>query len=137
MLRKTISSTVSVAGRVGAWLASGTARVYGSIFPTSRVQTTRGLRIYTGLPHWAYPRGGVCVGNVFLTGPMPSSALIDHELVHSRQWNRYGLAFPLLYAAAGANPLTNRFEIEAGLESGGYAQKQGNKRTSSDRSLRK
>jgi hypothetical protein len=27
---------------------------------------------------------------------------------------------PFLYALAGSDPLTNRFEIEAGLEEGGY-----------------
>jgi hypothetical protein len=30
------------------------------------------------------------------------------------------MLFPLLYLSAGTNPLRNRFEIEAGLEKGGY-----------------
>jgi hypothetical protein len=30
------------------------------------------------------------------------------------------MLFPLLYLIAGRNPLKNRFEIEAGLEKGGY-----------------
>ena len=46
-----------------------------------------------------------------------------HELVHVEQWRHYGLAMPLLYALAGHNPLRNRFEIEAGLEDGGYVRR--------------
>jgi hypothetical protein len=30
------------------------------------------------------------------------------------------MLFPVLYLFAGRNPLGNRFEIEAGLEAGGY-----------------
>jgi len=30
------------------------------------------------------------------------------------------MLFPLLYLIAGRDPLLNRFEIEAGLEAGGY-----------------
>ena len=37
-----------------------------------------------------------------------------------RQWRRYGFLMPLLYLLAGRNPLTNRFEILAGLEDGNY-----------------
>ena len=37
-----------------------------------------------------------------------------------RQWQRYGFLMPLLYTLAGRNALTNRFEIEAGLEDGNY-----------------
>ncbi len=110
-------------GRAGASVASGFARLYGSSFPTSKVHVDRGLRIYTQLPKWAYPRGGLCVGNVFLTGAPPSTSVVDHELVHVEQWRRYGLLFPILYAAAGADPLRNRFEVEAGLEAGGYLRK--------------
>ena len=32
----------------------------------------------------------------------------------------YGLSYIPLYVAAGQNALRNRFEIEAGLELGGY-----------------
>lgn len=108
------------AGAAGAAIASGFARLYGSSFPTSRVHVERGLRMYVDLPKWAYPRGGVCIGNVFLTGKVPSSSVVSHELVHVEQWKKYGLFFPILYAAAGADPFTNRFEVEAGLEAGGY-----------------
>jgi hypothetical protein len=40
--------------------------------------------------------------------------------VHKAQWRRYGMLFPFLYFLAGRDPLQNRFEIEAGLEKGGY-----------------
>jgi hypothetical protein len=39
-----------------------------------------------------------------------------------QQWKHYGMLFPLLYALAGRDPLQNRFEIEAGLEKGGYVR---------------
>ncbi|HEX6955358.1 MAG TPA: hypothetical protein VF156_10815, partial [Agromyces sp.] len=41
--------------------------------------------------------------------------------IHRAQWRKYGMLFPILYWMSGRNPLTNRFEIEAGLEAGGYA----------------
>ena len=40
--------------------------------------------------------------------------------MHKAQWRTYGMLFPLLYLIAGRDPLRNRFEIEAGLEAGGY-----------------
>ena len=46
--------------------------------------------------------------------------VLEHEAVHKRQWQRYGMLFPLLYLVAGRDPLRNRFEVEAGLEKGGY-----------------
>lgn len=78
------------------------------------------LTVVTGLPKWAYPRGGVCVGNVFLTGREPSDAVLRHERKHVSQWHLYGLAMPVLYWAAGRNPEKNWFEVEAGLTDGGY-----------------
>ncbi len=113
----------------GARLVSRAALAYARLFRESRVSPARqvhsgraapGLQVVTGLPSWAYPRGGICVGNVFLTGSAPSQAVLGHEAVHAQQWERYGLSFPLLYALAGSNPVTNRFEVEAGLQAGGY-----------------
>ena len=93
---------------------------YAAVSRDSSFRCDGDLVIASGLPQRAYPRGGVCVGRVFLTGPPPSRAVIAHEKRHVKQWYRYGALFPLLYAAAGRNPLTNRFEVEAGLEEGGY-----------------
>ena len=73
------------------------------------------------MPPRTFRRGGVCVGRCFLTGDeVPSPRVLRHEAVHARQWRRYGLLMPLLYLFAGADPLRNRFEIEAGLEDGNY-----------------
>ena len=93
---------------------------YAAVSRDSSFRCDGDMVIASGLPQRAYPRGGVCVGRVFLTGPPPSRAVIAHEKRHVKQWYRYGALFPLLYAAAGKNPLTNRFEVEAGLEEGGY-----------------
>jgi hypothetical protein len=48
--------------------------------------------------------------------------VLEHEAIHKAQWKRYGLAFIPLYIAAGSPALTNRFEVEAGLEKGGYVR---------------
>jgi len=44
------------------------------------------------------------------------------QSVSVAQWKKYGLALIPLYVAAGSNPLTNRFEVEAGLKKGGYTR---------------
>ena len=60
------------------------------------------------------------MGAIYLTNDLTSVGVLEHELVHTRQWKKYGLCFLPLYLAAGANALGNRFEVEAGLERGGY-----------------
>lgn len=98
--------------------------VWGSLWSTGRVQRRGGLWVFTGMPTWTFGRGGVCVGGCYLTGTSPvTTEVIRHEAVHARQWRRYGLLMPLLYLLAGRNPLTNRFEILAGLEDGNYLRR--------------
>lgn len=94
--------------------------VWGLPLSTGRIRREGDLIILTGLPRWAFKRGGVTVGRVYLTRSNDGAGVIEHELVHVEQWRRYGLWMPVLYALAGPNPHTNRFEIEAGLERGGY-----------------
>ena len=107
--------------RLGFWYGRMVGWIWGSIWSTGRVERQAGLWVFRGMPKWTFPRGGSCVGDCFLTGDLPvTDALLRHEAVHARQWRRYGLLMPLLYALAGRNPLRNRFEIEAGLEDGNY-----------------
>lgn len=95
--------------------------LWGALCSRGRVERREGLLVFRGLPSWAFARGGVCVGGCFLTGDRAvSTRLLQHEAVHKRQWRRYGFLMPLLYLLAGRDPLRNRFEIEAGLEAGGY-----------------
>lgn len=95
--------------------------VWGFLLSTGRVQKHGDLIVFTGLPKWAFRRGGICIGHCYLTNiPNPSAAVIRHEQVHVRQWQRYGFLFPFLNLLSGLKPLTNRFEIEAGLSDGGY-----------------
>ncbi|WP_460776271.1 Fe-S oxidoreductase [Microbacterium sp. GXF7504] len=95
--------------------------VWGGLLSRGRIERRGRLWVFRGLPSWAYPRGGVCVGHCFLTGDGPvDDRLLAHESVHERQWRRYGFLMPVLYALAGRDPLRNRFEIEAGLEDGRY-----------------
>ncbi|NYF15930.1 hypothetical protein HDC37_000742 [Microbacterium sp. AK009] len=96
-------------------------RVWGGLWSTGRVERRGGLVIFRGMPSWTFARGGVCVGDCFLTGAGTiDDRLLRHEAVHKRQWRRYGLLLPVLYLLAGRDPLRNRFEIEAGLEDGRY-----------------
>ncbi len=69
-----------------------------------------------------FARGGTTVGGVFLTDREPSHRVIRHEAIHADQWARSGLLFPLRYWREELrHPMArNRFEIEAGLEDGGY-----------------
>ncbi|NHC13006.1 hypothetical protein [Motilibacter deserti] len=99
-------------------LARAYARMLGA-----RHERHDGLHVCWGLPKRAYPRGGVTWGDTYLTGSQEwarSPARIRHERVHADQWRRYGLRFAWLYLRAGSEASTNRFEVEAGLEDGGY-----------------
>ncbi|MFJ6653274.1 Fe-S oxidoreductase [Microbacterium sp. NPDC091313] len=113
-----LDSPVSLAGYVYGTLVGF---VWGGLWSTGRVERREGMWIFRGMPRWTFPRGGTTVGACFLTGDAPvTRALLRHELVHARQWRRFGMLMPLLYAIAGRDPLRNRFEIEAGLADGNY-----------------
>ena len=95
--------------------------VWGGLWSTGRVERMEGLWVFRGMPSWTHARGGVCVGSCFLTSATRvTPEVLRHEAVHARQWRRYGLLMPVLYALAGRDPLQNRFEIDAGLEDGNY-----------------
>lgn len=115
--------------RVGYWWGTAVGWAWGSLWSTGRVERREGLWVFSGMPAWTFGRGGVCVGGCFLTGDArPSNAVLRHEAVHAKQWRRYGFLMPLLYLLAGRNPLTNRFEILAGLEDGNYVPRGHTKR---------
>lgn len=97
--------------------------VWGSILSTGKVERIDGLWVFRGMPRWSFGRGGSCVGACYLTNRNVSARILRHERVHQQQWRRYGMAFPVLYLLAGRDPLRNRFEIEAGLEDGGYVRR--------------
>lgn len=111
--------------RAGYLYATGVAWIWGGLLSTGRIERKNGLWVFRGMPSWAFARGGVCTGACFLTGDdsVPATVL-RHEAVHRRQWQKYGMLMPLLYAIAGRDPLRNRFEIEAGLEDGRYIPRQ-------------
>ncbi|GAA1842204.1 Fe-S oxidoreductase [Microbacterium koreense] len=107
--------------RVGSWYGTGVGWLWGGLWSTGRIERQNGLWVFRGLPSWAFRRGGVCVGDCFLTGDATvTPALLRHEAVHARQWRRYGVLMPVLYLLAGRDPLRNRFEIAAGLADGNY-----------------
>ncbi|WP_261165858.1 Fe-S oxidoreductase [Microbacterium sp. Marseille-Q6965] len=107
--------------RAGAGIATAVGFVWGGLWSTGRVERHGELIVFRRMPRWTHARGGVCVGRCYLTRrDRESDRVLAHELVHVRQWRRYGLLLPLLYLLAGRDPLRNRFEIEAGLQDGGY-----------------
>jgi hypothetical protein len=106
--------------RAGYLYATAVGLTLGALFSTGRIRRVDGLFVCSGMPKWAFRRGGTCVGGVYLTDTNVGPRVLRHEAVHRMQWQMYGMAFPLLYALAGRNPLTNHFEIEAGLEDGNY-----------------
>lgn len=110
--------------RAGYWWGTAVGWLWGSLWSTGRVERIEGLWVFRGMPKWTFMRGGVCVGGCFLTGDAePSAAILRHERVHKQQWLRYGFLMPLLYLFAGRDARRNRFEIEAGLEDGGYVRR--------------
>lgn len=114
----------SPVSRLGYWWGTAMGWAWGSLWSTGPVRRHNGLWVFSGLPAWAFARGGVCVGGCYLTGDVePSDAVLRHEAVHRQQWMRYGFLMPWLYLFAGRDPLRNRFEIEAGLEDGGYLRR--------------
>ena len=120
MTRLTIRLTDSPISRAGYWWATLVGFAWGSIWSTGRVERRNGLFVFTGMPRWTFGRGGSCVGRCYLTDRNDSDTVLGHEAVHERQWRKYGMLLPVLYLFAGRDPLRNRFEIEAGLEAGGY-----------------
>ncbi|TFB62993.1 Fe-S oxidoreductase [Cryobacterium sp. Hz7] len=108
--------------RAGYLYATTVGVIWGSIWSTGKVERRGGLIVFRGMPSWAFGRGGACVGGCYLTSQNVSMAILEHEAVHKHQWQRFGMVFPLLYLAAGRNPLQNRFEVEAGLKKGGYVK---------------
>lgn len=109
-----------VINRKGYVLASLAAQAWGRACRGRRARHGD-LVVISGMPKWAFGPGATCVGNTVLCRTEPRARTLAHEDIHRQQWLRFGLAFIPLYLLAGRNPLTNRFEIEAGLEAGGYS----------------
>ena len=107
--------------RPGLGLAAACAWLWGRLLG-GRYRRAGGIRYFEGMPGWAFGRGGTTIGAIYLTSTNTGAAVLEHEAVHVAQWRRYGLAFIPLYVAAGSPALTNRFEVEAGLEKGGYVR---------------
>ena len=108
-----------VIARPGYWLATFAAFLWGCLL-LGHWGRRGGLYSFITLPGWAFGRGGTTVGAIYLTRDLTREGVLEHELVHTRQWKNYGLCFLPLYIAAGSNALGNRFEVEAGLQRGGY-----------------
>ncbi|MDJ0334633.1 hypothetical protein QMG83_05295 [Salinibacterium sp. G-O1] len=111
-----------VVARPGFWFATACAWVWGGVLGRFRMRRAGTLVVASGLPKWAYGRGGTTIGAVYLTTNNTSPRVLEHEAVHCAQWKKYGLALIPLYLDAGRDARLNRFEIEAGLAKGGYGR---------------
>lgn len=110
-----------VVARPGYWFATACGWVWGAIL-FGRYAHSHGIHYFSKLPKWAYGRGGTTIGAIYLTTDNTGDDVLEHEAIHRAQWKKYGLTFIWLYIAAGSPALTNRFEVEAGLEKGGYVR---------------
>ena len=111
-----------VVARPGFWFVTACAWVWGGVLGRFRLRRSGALVVASGLPSWAYGRGGTTIGAVYLTTDNTSARVLEHEAVHRAQWKKYGLAFIPLYLDARQDARLNRFEIEAGLAQGGYGR---------------
>lgn len=96
------------------------ARVAGA-----KCHEDKGLTVcQTGQP--MYGRGGTNVGGTYVTGNNKEYVTpdrLDHERVHTKQWNENGFFYIPQYfglLGQGLNPCHNSYEIEADLVKGGY-----------------
>jgi hypothetical protein len=108
--------------RPGYWFATGCIFVYGLLLG-GRFRTRNGMHYFSGLPRWSFGRGGTTIGAIYLTRDNDADDVLVHEAQHREQWKHYGLWFIPLYVAAGQDATTNRFEVAAGLELGGYVRR--------------
>ncbi|WP_072806722.1 hypothetical protein [Rhodococcoides yunnanense] len=83
-----------------------------------------GLFVASGM-RGGFARGGTTIGSVYLTRANVSRAVLRHEAVHADQWTRYGVSFAVRYLVEEIRHPgpANKYEIEAGLEDGGYRGK--------------
>ncbi|MGV3732465.1 MAG: hypothetical protein ACO1N6_03580 [Microcella sp.] len=109
-----------VVARPGYWFATAVSVTWGALLGGFRVSRRGGVIVCEGMPRWAFGRGGTTIGAAYLTRDNTRPDVLEHEAVHRAQWKKYGLAFIPLYLAAGQDARHNRFEVEAGLEKGGY-----------------
>lgn len=109
-----------VVARPGYWLATAVGVTWGAVAGGFKVSRRGGVIVCAGMPTWAFGRGGTMIGAAYLTRDNTRDEVLEHEAVHRAQWKKYGLAFIPLYMAAGQDARHNRFEVEAGLEKGGY-----------------
>lgn len=110
--RGSVQSTVLTA------LVLGYARLWGG---RAVFDAEFSLYVCTGM-RGGFGRAGTTVGGAYLTRSNTARPVLRHEAVHADQWSRYGLIFAVRYLAEEVRRpgARNRYEIEAGLQDGGY-----------------
>ncbi len=62
--------------RLGYWYATAVGFAWGALLSTGRIRRHHGMWVFTGLPRWAFKRGGVCIGACYLTDRNTSPAVM-------------------------------------------------------------
>ena len=105
--------------RIGYWIATGLAFAWGWVM-FGRHSVREGLHVFSELPRWTFGRGGTTIGAIYLTNDGLRPRVLEHEAVHREQWKHYGLAFPVLYLAAGKVPRHEPLRGRRRPRKGGY-----------------
>ncbi len=125
--RKVSKSRLARAAR-GSWqarivtvVALGWAKLWRA---TIRFDDEWNIYVCSGMKG-GFGRGGTTYGGTYLTNTKTAFHTLRHEAVHADQWARYGFAFAVLYLIEEARHRgpKNKYEIEAGLEDGGYTKR--------------
>ncbi|MGX9889320.1 DNRLRE domain-containing protein [Streptomyces sp. NPDC002276] len=112
--------------KVNRWSASGLGWGLSKVGRLTgyRCSYMYGMRVCRG--GWGlHGRGGTTLGTTYFTSNNAkylTKNRIRHEKIHRRQWQHYGLGFLRRYLGAGGNPCHNRYERQANLRWGGYAE---------------
>lgn len=117
------ASRGSFQSRVVTVIALGWAKLWRAQI---RFDTRCGIFVCHGM-RGGFGRAGTTIGGAYLTRDHTRWRTLRHEAVHADQWARYGFSFAIRYLLEEMrNPKErNKFEIEAGLEDGGYRREVG------------
>ncbi|MFF5113637.1 hypothetical protein [Streptosporangium sp. NPDC000509] len=95
-------------------------------------QMIKFITVCSGMPGELIPPGriGYKIAGIFFAKETNRAIIRDpllrREYVHTQQWYHYGeqtgywFSFAILYALAGENACTNKYEQQAGLAEGNY-----------------
>ena len=92
MLDRWLPLLDSSVSRAGAVVGTAIGFVWGFLWSTGRVRQHRGaddtvLYVFSGMPSWTFPRGGVCVGACYLTADNDGPRVLRQPIVSDADGN--------------------------------------------------